>query len=80
MTLEELQLAAAPFTPMPATYRDTSWSGLSLTNLVLQSHLCHPEWDADTHRVYCVVEEAFDPVVVHAAPIEAWLEGWSNAG
>lgn len=54
-------------------YYTESWAGLSAAEVVTQSFLAHPDWDADLHRIYLVGEEPFDPAVVAALPVEQWL-------
>ena len=69
LTLEQLQKNS-----FGAPYRDNSWRGLSLRQLCEQSRACHADWTIDDIRQYAVTEESFDPAVVHAAPVELWVE------
>jgi len=55
-----------------ASASQRSFSGLTLWQLVLQSYLCHPDWDVDTHIGYASQEFADPTYVTDRADVIAW--------
>lgn len=54
--------------------RTKSWAGLTARQVVIQSTMIHPDWSADDHRNYLVMEEGLDKMYVDDQPIEIWIQ------